>query len=142
MKTYASLRFQGTHLNPNEITEILHEAPTVGYKKGEIYIKSHGHKIHGRTGLWLLSSEGHVDSDDLIDHLRYLLMVISEPEKMNRLRHLMRDGHIEADVGCFWYGAHGTSPPVIPPEIRKVFSRIPAYIEPDFYEAKRQDKAS
>ena len=51
---------------------------------------------------------------------------------IDRLRTLMRDDGLEADISCFWYGEKGAKPPQIPEEIRAGFARIGATIETDF----------
>ena len=137
-KTFASLRFKGDRLEPSQVTEILDEAPTTAYRKGEIYKRSRGQEIRGRTGLWLLSSRGHIQSEDLNDHLKYLVKILfpgGSQERVERLHHLMRDGHVEADVGCFWQGGPGASPPTIAQEVRKALKKLPAEIETDFQKA-------
>jgi hypothetical protein len=135
--TFASLRFRGDRLEPRRVSEILNAKPTTAYHKGEVYKQSRGHQVRGRTGLWLLSSKGHVQSPDLCDHLEYLLGVLfpeGSADREKRLHELLRDGHIEADVSCFWYGP-GASMPSIPPDFRKAFGRLPARIETDFHPA-------
>ena len=109
--------------------------PTTAYRKGEVYKRSRGHEIVGRTGLWLLSSRDYVKSGELSDHLAYLKAVIFPPggdDLVAPLQMLMREEGLTADVSCFWYGEQGAEPPVIPEEIRAAFSRIGATIETDF----------
>jgi hypothetical protein len=134
-KTFASLRFKGDRLEPRRVTEILHADPTTAYRKGEVYKRSRGHEVRGRTGLWLLSSKGRVESSDLNDHLNYLLTILfpnSSDDRVEQLRELLRDGHIEADVSCFWFGKPGSFSPTIPEDIRAALERLPARIERDF----------
>ena len=134
--TFAAIRFKGDRLQPNSVTEILHRKPTLAYRKGEIYKRdSRGHAARGRTGMWLLSSERHVRSSDVIDHLRYLLTVVfpeNSGDSVKRLRDLLRDGHIEADVPVFLHGTAGQPRPTIPDDVREAFRRLPAKIEQDF----------
>jgi hypothetical protein len=135
LKAYASLRFTGDRLEPGRITDILGAPPKTAYRKGEIYRRSRGHEVRGRTGLWLLSSNGAVDSADLNEHLTYLLAILfpaNGEELVERLRTLMEDNGLEADVSCFWYGEHGARPPVVSEEVRAAFARLPATIETDF----------
>ena len=133
VRTFASLRFRGDRLDPQRVTEILDANPTTAYRKGEIYKKSQGHEVRGRTGVWLLSSKGHVTSSDLNDHLAYLAKILST-DKVNRLHSLMRDGHVEADVGCYWHGP-GDAPPEIDKDLRQVFAKLPAILELDLQPA-------
>src|SRR5690242_8999303 len=72
-RTFASLRFTGARLEPEQVTSILQASPTVSYRKDEPYKRSGQHVAYGRTGVWLLSSENAVKSADLNDHLGYLL---------------------------------------------------------------------
>lgn len=135
MTTYASLRFSGDRLEPDRITAILGIPPSLAYRKGEVFKRSRGHDIRGRTGLWLLYSKGGVASLDLNDHLQHLLAVALQKRgerALAELRHYMREADVEADVGCFWYGEHGARPPVIREDIRERFACLPAEIEEDF----------
>jgi hypothetical protein len=129
VKTFASLRFRGDRLDPRRVTEILDANPTTAYRKGEIYKRSHGNEVRGRTGVWLLSSKGHVASSDLNDHLLFLAKVLSK-DKVDRLHRLMRDGDIEADVGCYWHGPTKATP-VIADDLRQIFAKLPAAVELD-----------
>ena len=133
--TYASLRFMGDGLEPNWISDLLGAQPKTAYRKGEVYKHVRGHDVRGRTGLWLLSSKGALESPDLNAHLAYLLAILfpaNAEELVHRLRALMRDKGIEADVSCFWHGEHGAQPPVVREDLRAAFARLPATIETDF----------
>jgi hypothetical protein len=122
-------------LEPDRLTNILHIDPTTAYRKGEVYKRSRGHEVRGRTGLWLLSSKGRVHSSDLGDHLSYLLKILpdSRDDRMETLRKMLRDGHVEADVSCFWFGSPGSFTPAISNDVIAAFGRLPARIEKDFH---------
>ena len=133
--TYASLRFSGDCLEPHRLTDILHTAPTIAYRKGEVYKRTRGHEVRGRTGLWAVSSKGRVDSPDLNDHLEHLLSVVfsgSGQDRLTPLHTFIHENGLVADVPCFWHGEHGAKPPVIRDDIRERLARIPAEIEEDF----------
>lgn len=133
--TSASLSFFGDRLEPDRITALLGVQPTNAYRKGEVYLRSRGREARGRTGLWLLSSEPHMKSIELNDHLIYLRNVLFPPDGeslIEPLCSLMQEKDIEAEVSCFWYGEHGAQPPVIPEAIRAAFALIGATIELDF----------
>jgi hypothetical protein len=135
LSTFASLSFAGDKLNPAGISKLLGVEPTTAYRKGEVYKRSRGHEVVGRTGLWLLSSRGHVKSGELNDHLAYLKAVIfpnTGNDLVTPIRALMRDEGLEADVSCFWYGEHGATAPLIPEEISAAFACLGATIETDF----------
>jgi|ERR1051325_2533005 len=135
LSTFASLRFSGDQLEPPRLSDLLGALPTTAYRKGEVYKRFRGHEARGRTGLWLLSSKGQVDSLDLNDHLEYLLdAVLPDPseERLRQIQLLMHDFGLEADASCFWHGEHGAKPPVVRDDIRARLARIPAEIETDF----------
>ena len=135
MNAFAGLRFLGDRLDPRRVSQLLGIEPTTAYRKGEVYKRSRGHEVIGRTGLWLVSSRSHVKSDELNDHLAYLQTVIFPPgtnDLVIPLKTLMREDGLTADVSCFWYGEHGASEPEIPQDIRAAFSQIGATIETDF----------
>src|ERR1700676_3755623 len=120
-RAYASLRFIGDRLQPERISAILGAEPTTAYRRGEVFKKSRGHEVRGRTGLWLLSTRGHIDSTDLEVHLAYLLGVLfpgGDKTVAKSLRALMAEERLEADVGCFWCCEQGAKPPEIPEAIR------------------------
>ena len=135
LRAYASIRFLGDRLQPERISAILGAEPTMAYRKGEIFKRSRGHEVRGRTGLWLLSSRRQSNSIELKAHFAYLLDVLfpgGDRKIVEPLRALMREEGLEADIGCFWYGERGAEPPVISEEIRAAFAEIGATIETDF----------
>jgi Domain of unknown function (DUF4279) len=132
---YAGLRFTGDRLEPQTLTSIMGVEPTLAYRKGEIYKRSRGHEIKGRSGLWLLSTRRRFESLMLRDHFQELLEVLLPDDSLRLiepLRRLMAKDGLEADVTCFWYGEKGAEPPEIPEETRAAFAKIGATIETDF----------
>jgi Domain of unknown function (DUF4279) len=118
------------------VTAILGVVPTTAYRKGEIFKEAHGQQARGRTGVWVLSSDGHVTDADLDRHLKYLLAILfpdNSEKRMTQLHELMRDAQLRADVTCFWYGKPGAPPPSISESTRAAFARLPAEIETDFH---------
>ena len=132
---YASLRFMGDGLEPDRVSAVLGTEPTLAYRKGEIYKRSRGHEVRGRSGLWLLSTRRQFDSDALADHFAQLIEVLfpaGSNHLIEPLRALMQEGGLRADVTCFWYGEHGATPPKIAEGTRSAFAKIGAKIETDF----------
>lgn len=132
---FASLRLSGDRLEPALLTKALRTAPTLAYRKGEVYERHRGREARGRTGVWLLSSEDHVRSSDLNEHLEFLLSVFfpkTQEDRLRRIQSVIRDYGLEADVSCFWHGERGALPPVIREDIRDRLACIPAEIELDF----------
>ena len=131
----AGLNFAGDRLQPDRISALLGTEPTIAYRKGEIYKRSRGQEVRGRTGLWRLTTRGRLASAELNEHLAYLLEILfpaGSAKFIEPLRALMREFDLEADIDCFWYGEHGATPPEVPEEIRAAFAQIGATIETDF----------
>ena len=52
---FATLRFTGNALEPNEISRVLKEEPTRAYRKGQRYRPGpRSPEITGKTGVWYL----------------------------------------------------------------------------------------
>ena len=72
-KAFVTLRFAGDDLDPAEISAILPIAPTRAHRKGEEFFAGpHADRLHGRTGIWFLSTDKHVPSNDLGEHLEFV----------------------------------------------------------------------
>ena len=136
-KAFATLRFTGDALDPDEISSALGTSPTRAYRKGQIFSPGpRTPRVVGRTGIWYLSTDKLVSSGDLGEHLRYLVEVLApdspREKRLARIRELMQRDHLEAHVTCFWFGEEGEPEPTIPPEMAATFARLPADIETDF----------
>jgi len=128
----------GDALDPKRVSRILKAAPTIAYAKGQTFrAKGDVKDRTGRTGLWLLSTDGIICSGSLTDHLAYLLGVLipdrEDAKPLAGLHALLAEQPgLEADVACFWHGAHGARRPAIPKYLHEVLSLIPAKLELDF----------
>src|SRR5215475_12637048 len=118
-KAFATLRFSGDRLDPDQITAILRAAPTKSWRKGERYYAGErtGHLL-GRTGTWFLATDDRITSPDLAQHLDLLTRLLSrrrrdEREPLVQIQELMTRDQVKADVSCFWHGRAGEQPPVI-----------------------------
>jgi hypothetical protein len=76
-RTFASLRFHGDDLNPEEISHILSAQPTKCVKKGGIWITPKGTEIVADTCHWSLSAPEE-SSGDLDKQLTAILSVLSD----------------------------------------------------------------
>jgi hypothetical protein len=137
-KTYVTFRVVGDILDPDQITRTLRVVPTVAYAKGEKYPagKRTGELI-GRTGVWCLSTDGVVASDNLRYHLAYFLgILIPGRQDAVPLLHLQgllsRNKTLRADLLCFWHGRAGAKRPSVPKIVSQVMKSLPATIETDF----------
>jgi hypothetical protein len=134
LMAYASFRVMGDRLEPKDITAALDITPTLAYRKGEVFKRARGHEVRGRTGLWLLSSELRIQSNELGDHFGFLQQVLEAEggKPIERLRTVIQRDGLKTDVTCFWYGERGATPPEILEATRAAFAQIGATIETDF----------
>jgi hypothetical protein len=137
-KTYVTFRVVGDSLDPDQITRTLRIVPTIAYAKGEKYAagKRTGELI-GRTGVWCLSTDGVVASDNLKHHLAYLLGILIPGRQdaaplLHLQRLLSRDKTLRADLRCFWHGHARAKRPSVPKIVAEVMKLLPATIETDF----------
>jgi uncharacterized protein DUF4279 len=127
ISAFATLRFAGDRLDPDQISHILNIKPTKSIKKGE---------KAGKGGLWYLSTDKFIPGNDLTHHLTFLLSILlpapGDVQRLTTLRDLVKKRDIEAHVTCFWHGKFGMRKPVIPSVVPQIFNLIPADIETDF----------
>jgi hypothetical protein len=136
-KVFMTLRFAGDELDPAEISAILPMAPTRAYRKSEKFFAGpHAGPLRGRTGSWFLSTDEHVPSDDLGDHLEFVrTLLYPKPDDGSRiaaLRDVLRHAQSRARITCFRRGDPGETEPNIPAEFRSVVAPLGAEIETDF----------
>jgi hypothetical protein len=136
-RAFATLRFAGDALDPDEISRVIKEQPTRAYRKGEKYRTGpHGPEIVGKTGVWYFSTRRKIPSRDLIDHLEALVRLVSpfadDGKRLSQLRDIMQQENLKAHVTCFWRGPPGAGEPSIPTVVSEPLERIPADIEVDF----------
>jgi hypothetical protein len=137
-KTYAMLRVSGDSLDPDQVTRALRIVPTIAYRKGEKYFagKRTGELV-GRTGVWCLSTEEIVASDNLRHHLSHILGLLvpgrQDIDPLLRLHTVLaRHDDLQALLCCFWHGRTGAKRPSIPKTVTEFLKLIPADIETDF----------
>lgn len=130
-RTFATFRVAGDNLVPDDLTAVLGIHPTQAYAKGQRYSRGpRSPDLRGRTGVWLLSSDGQVKSNHLTDHIEWLLNRIA-PNRAKLKRFIERNS-LHAVVSCFWHGPSGAKPPVLPRQARDMIEAIPARLEEDF----------
>lgn len=76
-KSAASLSFFGDDLDPDEITACLGAAPTVGVRKGGVWLTARGGEKIARTGWWRLVTE-RCEPADLDGQINRLLAELSD----------------------------------------------------------------
>ena len=93
-RTWATIRLTDADLDPADVTRRLGIEPTTAFRRGDAF----GRGFARTLGSWELTSEGQVATNDLEEHLAWLLDRI-EPTSgpFNAVR---ADG-IDADIFCF-----------------------------------------
>jgi hypothetical protein len=136
-RAFATLRFAGDALDPDEITRVVKQQPTRAYRKGERYRPGpRSPEITGKTGVWYFSTRRRIAGNELADHLdavvRLILPFADADQRLRELREIMEREHLRAHVTCFWRGPTGVSKPSIPLSVTNSLGRLPADIEVDF----------
>ena len=137
IRTYATLRFAGDALDPEEISDVVKERPTRAYKKGQTYRPGpRSPDVTGKTGVWYFSTKRKLQSKDLVDHLNALERLIApfgdQDNRLKELRDIMERRNLQAHVTFFWRGPPGAQHPSVPSVATAALRRLPADIEPDF----------
>ena len=136
-KAFVTLRFAGDDLDPAEISAILPIAPTRAHRKGEKFLAGpHAGPLRGRTGIWFLSTDRHVPSDDLGDHLEFVRTLLypkpNDSSRIGALRDVLEHAQLRARLTCFWRGDPGEARPRYPERIPFGDGTLGADIETDF----------
>jgi hypothetical protein len=136
-KAFVTLRFAGDDLDPAEISAILPIAPTRAHRKGETFFAGpHAGPLRGRTGIWFLSTDKQVPSDNLGDHLEFVRTLLypnpGDSFRIVALCDVLKHTHSRARITCFWRGAPGETEPRIPAEFRSAIELLGPEIETDF----------
>lgn len=136
-QVFATLRFAGDSLDPDEISRAVGQQPTRAYRRGQRYRPGRrSPEVTGKTGVWYFSTKRNVASKNLRDHLDALvslvLPVADEDKRLRELHDIMERRNLQAHVTCFWRGPPGVAQPSIPVVVSRALGRLPADIEADF----------
>ena len=120
LSAFATLRFAGDALDPDEISDTLKEKPTRAYRKGEPYRPGpRSPELIGKTGLWYFSTNRIIPSTDLKDHLDALIRLIApfgdQGRRLRELHEIMDKRNLQAHVTCSG---------VAPPKPKNLISRL------------------
>jgi hypothetical protein len=129
-RTYVTLCLFPTQHDPDEITKLLDITPTESQRVGDLAHPTSGRLIT-QTG-WFLSSKHLIDSKDVQDHLRGLLLLMMP--RVEQL-HQLQDTGCRMDVSCYWLSAAGQGGPTLSPEIMGQLARLRLAIWFDCYYA-------
>ena len=133
-KVFATLRFAGDRLVPEQVTRILKVVPTQAFRKGERYSGgSRTPNLTGQTGMWYFCTDHVVAGNRLSDHLAFIERLLEgSPTMTQALRNLVARQSLQGTIGCFWHGGAGAKRPSIPRSLTILCASIPARIEIDF----------
>jgi len=136
IRTFATLRFAGDALDPEEMSRVLEESPTRAYRKGQSYRPGpRSPEVNGKTGVWFLRTKRRIQSKDVVDHLNALERIIApfgdQDNRLNEIRDIMQRKNLQAHVTFFWRGRAGAKHPSIPSVATVPLRRLPADIEAD-----------
>jgi hypothetical protein len=99
-----AFRLKGRDLDPQEMSDGLRLIPTRAFRRGDPFRA--GKVEHARAyGMWMLSTEEVVHSDDLMEHHRRLLEWLG-PVRPQIQRYRSREG-IEASIAFWWEPTDG-----------------------------------
>jgi hypothetical protein len=140
-QVFATLRFSGDNLDPQEIRAILPIGPRRAHRKGELYYSGRrAGYLQGRTGIWYLTTDLFTDSRNLSDHLavlqRFLRPTPDDNQRLIQLRDIIGRGEAKAGFSIYWHGRAGDKPPDIPGEFASLASELWAEIETDYHTEK------
>jgi hypothetical protein len=130
-ETRAKLFIYPNDISQEEVTNILGIEPSRAHNLGKRILDPLGRTGTAPRTVWGLSSEGHVHSKDLRDHLNWLLDRI-EPCKdaLDRLR-TEHEGVMR--IGCVWWSAAGHGGPTLWPEQMKRLADLEIECQFDIY---------
>jgi len=137
-KTYVTFRVVGDTLTPEAITKALGVMPTIQYAKGQTYFAGpRTGELVGKSGVWSLTTDQLVASNNLREHLAYLLgVLIPDRQDANPLFELhallVKHKDWRADLLCFWHGRTGAKKPSVPKLVGEMMKFLPATMETDF----------
>ncbi len=112
-KTFASLRLDlsGTALQPEDVTARLGIAPSRSHQIGD----PHGSRgLLYRNSIWILSSQNHVTSTDLEEHIAWILDQIEPREEAFMA---IRGALPFADTFCMMVSRYGHGGPEFNPRL-------------------------
>jgi hypothetical protein len=137
IRTFATLRFVGDALEPEEISNIIKAKPRRAHKKGGVYRPGpQSPEVTSKTGIWYFSTRKKIRSSDLADHINALEMLVCSPayqdDRLGELYDIMKRRKLQAHATLFWHGPPGAQPPAIPPSATASLRRLPADIQEDF----------
>jgi hypothetical protein len=105
--TFVTYMLVGPDLDPDHITQAVGIEPSTAIRRGEP-VGRLAVTLKHQDGRWMFTSQGSVTTDDVVDHLAYVLGHLL-PHASVLAEYRTRDGWW-ADVSCFWTSESGHGP--------------------------------
>jgi len=103
-RVHVTLRLLGRDLDPDKVTTSLGLRPSRAFRRGDSVTTGKGERNRAH-GAWMLSTEGAVHSDDLVEHCEYLRgLVLPVRERLSE--YLSRDD-MRVAVALWWEPSDG-----------------------------------
>jgi hypothetical protein len=99
----ASLSFAGDNLDPDELRRVVPLKAKRWNRKGDLPRRSRSTSAPlrpARVGTRFSDSKPHITSDDINDHVRFLLGIVSE--HVATLREIIEHRHLRWEIVCFF----------------------------------------
>lgn len=132
-KTDAALRIAHLDLDPEHISARLQVQPTSSIQRGQRWP---GVRRPTKTGLWLLDTEGQIQSRDLRRHLDWIIDALAG--KAAILADLRAEGY-EMDVFCNWVRLGGTGGPTLSPRNMQGLGKLGLELGFEFWSEEDDD---
>jgi hypothetical protein len=126
-----SFRLGGDRLAPEAVERATGLVADFAAAKGDVRRSSTAREIRQRTGVWLVTSEGRVESTSVERHLIYVLEKV-EPAKEELLA-VAREQGLTADFFCYCVSATGHGGPEIGADTLRRISELGASLGFDLY---------
>ena len=121
-ETHAELRIYPGSRSAEDVTKWQGVEPTGTQDEGELFENSTGRVWNAPLTGWFLSSQGHVDSTDLEDHVDWLLAKLAGAE--SALLALQEQEAAKMTVACVWWSADGHGGPVLAPAQMRALAEL------------------
>lgn len=128
---YTQLLIYPGEMHPDNVSKLLGIEPTQKNIVGEKISNSRGRSREIRLSGWFLSSESHVQSKDLRDHIDWLLRKVTPA--ITGLKQLQHTENVTMTLCCVWRSRYGHSGPVLWPEQMRAISDLDLECSFDIY---------
>ncbi|MBJ7470178.1 MAG: DUF4279 domain-containing protein [Solirubrobacteraceae bacterium] len=139
LMAHATFRVVGEDLDPDEVSAALGLTPSHSLRRDQ-FVPTATEVRRQETGVWLLKSEGKVESTSLERHLMFLLDQV-EPGAA-ALDELRRTQTLTTDFFCFWMSATGHGGPIFSAPLMQRVAAVGAELGIDFYGGVVDDTAT